>query len=446
MTRSTGSDRISRRDVAARGPWSAPRAPGRSVRLSAVGALVLSLAVCVSCGPRPRVPRGIAPPPEPFDRVPYLQSAQADSVVVRWRTAPGVGSSVRWREAGGSWRTASVERLGRGDRRAVLSGLPRGRPVEYEVSAGDVGVGPYTFRAAPGDTSSAAVRVLGFGDSGWGSTAQVALARLMRGRSWDLAVHVGDIAYPDGSERDLTVRHFDVYGDLFVTVPFFPVAGNHDVRTAGGRPYDRAFDWPGDRDPVEGGPEPYSFRWGRVAFFALSTAKGASRDSLAREVGAQYRWLRDGLAATARDTTVAWTVVVTHYPLYSHAAGIAGHGPNEELREALEPLLLEHGVDLVLAGHDHHYERSRPLREGRVEEPGCAPVHMIIGGGGAQRFARSVAPDEQVARIDRSYHFLDLAFRPAAAVGEATGPDDDVFDRFRVLPYEPSAGKEERCD
>ena len=100
-------------------------------------------------------------------------------------------------------------------------------------------------------TQADTIRVLAFGDSGWGSASQVRLARSMASEPWDLAVHVGDIAYHGGSEIDYTERHFAIYRELLARVPFFPSIGNHDVIENGGASYDRAFVWPA---PTPGAP------------------------------------------------------------------------------------------------------------------------------------------------------------------------------------------------
>ena len=418
---------------------SGPRRPVRRVALAALASLAV---LGASCGPEPGDPPGVSPPPDPFVRLPYLQAVEGDRAVIRWRVSGGDSTRLAWRAAGdSSWRAGRPQRGPRGERWVVLEGLAPGSAVRYRVEAGDLVMGPYRFRSAPTDTASGPVRVLAFGDSGWGSAVQVALARRMfeavrEGR--DLALHVGDVAYPDGSARDLTVRHFRVYAPLLARTPFRPVPGNHDVRAGGGAPYDRAFGAP------EGGDRRYwRLRRGRILFVGLDTSNDAARDSLAERAGAQWRWLERTLADAAADTTLDWTVAVTHYPLYSRGVGLSGHGPSEELREALEPLFLRHGVDLVLAGHEHHYERSHPVREGVREPPGCAPVHVITGGGGATRFARSVEPGGHAARVSRRHHYVDLVIRPDHVDGRAVDPDGSVIDRFRLVPYEsgdPSCG------
>lgn len=416
------------------------RRPASAV-IGAGTALALGVAaVAASCAPTPRTPAGVEAPPRPFERTPYVQAVRDDGAVVMWRTTrPDASFRLRYRVEGGPWRPAEVRGGPGRDRHVALKGLPPAGEVEYTVAAGDGReLGVRRFRTAPSDTSDAPVEVLAFGDSGWGSAAQTELARLMRERSWDLAVHVGDLAYPDGSEEDFTVRHFRVYGPLFARVPLFPSPGNHDVEATGGldQAYDRAFRWPGEEE----GRRYYAFRWGRTQFVALDTSTDSAAAALAGRDGRQLRWLGDVLSSAARDTTVAWTVVYTHRPLYSQAAGFSGHGPDRRLRRALEPLFLEHGVDLVLAGHDHHYQRSRPLRRGEPVPPGCAPVHFVTGGGGATRYARSIVPEGPVARVSRDHHFLALRLGPDGGAGEAVGRDGGVLDRFELEPYDPGDG------
>ena len=414
-----------------------------------LGSLLL---VAWGCGGSPGMPDVPWAPPAGIERAPYLQAVTDSSAVVRWRAAEAdARPTLRYRvvssregPADTSWTAAGVELRGNSGREARLAGLPPGAAVVYEVSEDGRVLGPHRFRTAPRPgRSDSVVRVLAFGDSGWGSREQVTLAGRMAEHDWDLALHVGDLAYPSGSARSLTLRHFHVYRELLAEAPFFPVPGNHDLRTDGGRPYDVAFTWPRDGDGGRG-RRYYRVRWGHALFLALDTSTPVQLDSLERGEGAQHRWLRRQLRRAEADSTVRWTVVYMHHPLYSSAGGLSGHGSNRELRETLRPLFERTGVDVVLAGHDHHYERTRPLRGGEPVPPGCGPVYVVTGGGGASRHARTVRGSRRTAASSRRYHFLELRLARDGAEGRAVGLDGRPFDRFRMRAYAP-ASRTDRC-
>lgn len=91
----------------------------------------------------------------------------------------------------------------------------------------------------------------------------------------------------------------------------------------------------------------------------------------------QYKWLKSELRKTDR-TKTPWLLVMTHAPWYN---SYAGHYKEAEcFRNAYEPLLLEHQVDVMLHGHVHAYERTKPLADYKVDE--CGPVHITVGDGG----------------------------------------------------------------
>ncbi len=391
----------------------------------------------------------------PFERVPYVQAVDTTSATLVWLAAASARDSVQYRESGSPvWRPARVSRdsvFVNGSngrlltRRAHLAGLSPGAEVQYEVWGDDRKLGPRIFRTAPRASTRIggdSVVVLAFGDSGWGSSAQVQLAALMEETDWDLAVHVGDLAYNDGSDRDFTLRHFHIYQGLLTRTPLFPAPGNHDLRADGLEPYRRAFVWPA--------PSPgalyYTFRWGDIQFIVLDTTNesGAGRQ-LRNGSGPQIEWLEQTLAAARRDPSVRWLVTTMHHPLYSHATGFSGHGSDEQLQAAVGPLLDRYGVDLVLAGHDHHYERSHPVRAGEPVEPGCGPVYVLTGGGGASRFARSVQRSKLTVSTSTSHQFVRLVVRRAVIQGIALGTQGEVIDQFAVRAYEgPDAG-DPRC-
>ncbi len=441
------------------------RPGGRSFALAAVCGVAI-----VACKPPVGDPLGLAPRIAPFERLPYVQAVGATGGRVVWLARAEAADSAELRIAGEDvWHAVSVVRdtarimglSGPVVRRHIeVDGLLPSTTVEYRVLADSAIQAAGAFRTAPPSGTADTVRLLAFGDSGWGSDPPVRLAELMERDRWDLAVHTGDIAYQRGSEADFTIRHFHVYRNVLARAPFFPSPGNHDLRAAGGAAYARAFFVPT--------PEPdaryYTFRWGDIQFIALDTtdedapgeffppepddppplgalAAPAAADEptdgaeLRRRRGRQYEWLEATLAEAAADPTVRWTIAYMHYPPYSNASGLVGHGSDNSLRQAITPLFDRYGVDLVLTGHDHHYERSWPIRDGHVVRRGCGPVYVVTGGGGASRYARSISDSPLSERSSRRHHFVKILVHREAIDVEAIDVEARSFDAFRVLPY-----------
>jgi hypothetical protein len=166
---------------------------------------------------------------------------------------------------------------------------------------------------------------------------------------------------------------FGVYGDLFRNIPFMPSSGNHDYRTLQGAPFRDVFNLPGDS-----GEKWYSYDWGRVHFVSLDTEA---------DYATQVAWLDQDLAATQ----LPWKIIYLHKPPYSSGM----HGSDTKLRSLLAPVLKRHGVQLVLAGHDHNYERIKP-------QDGTA--YVVTGGGGIG--TRSVGSSSFTAFAEDVIHFL----------------------------------------
>ena len=105
---------------------------------------------------------------------------------------------------------------------------------------------------------------------------------------------------------------------------------------------------------------------------------------------AQLAWLDTELAKSED----AWKFVFFHQPMYSSGAR---HGSNLPLRNALEPILVKHGVAAVFAGHDHFYERVKPQK---------GICHFVVGGSSKLRAGKGLRTDLTARACDRDNSFL----------------------------------------
>jgi len=180
------------------------------------------------------------------------------------------------------------------------------------------------------------------GDTGTGDRNQLAIANELA--SWrtrypfEFTVMMGDNLYggekPSDFEKKFTIPYKPL---LDAGVKFYAALGNHDD-AALQRNY-KPFNMNGERF--------YSFRpQNGVRFFALDSNYVDK---------AQLQWLDKELAASGS----GWKIMFFHHPLYSSGET---HGSAEQQRGLLEPLFLKHGVNVVLSGHEHFYERIKPQK------------------------------------------------------------------------------------
>ena len=180
------------------------------------------------------------------------------------------------------------------------------------------------------------------GDAGTGSSEQKVIAKeLATWRSrfqYDFVVMLGDNLYGGEKPRDFAKKFEIPYKPLLdAGVKFYAALGNHDD-AAIQRNY-KPFNMNGERY--------YSFKpKNGVRFFAIDSNYVDQK---------QLEWLDKELAASGSD----WKVMFFHHPLYSSGET---HGSAELQRDLLEPVFVKHGVNVVLTGHEHFYERIKPQK------------------------------------------------------------------------------------
>jgi hypothetical protein len=205
-----------------------------------------------------------------------------------------------------------------------------------------------------------------WGDSGTGSRAQQALIGRITAQKPDLLVHVGDLIYPRGEAKNFDPYFFNIYHPLLAGVPFYGTLGNHDIMTKRGAPFFESLVLP-TNGPASLTPERcFTFDYGDAHFVFL--------DSNAGEFTME-RTLVPWLQRDVRNSKQRWKIAVFHHPPFS--SGL--HGDDLRVQRKLVPTLRLLKFDLILNGHDHHYERLRS---------GGGPLFLITGAGGGPLYPR----------------------------------------------------------
>lgn len=325
-------------------------------------------------------------------RGPYLQRAAPTAAIVRWRTDVPTDTRL-WLGAGpGSLSDVYADPTPTTEHRAELSGLLPETVYYYAVgsSGGPLAGGDadHHFRTAPPPGVARSVRIWAIGDSGEATAAQSdVLATYLAeaaSRPADVWLLLGDNAYDRGTDEQFQSGLFAPFAAVLRETFVWPVLGNHDALSADSTtltgPYYDAFSLPRHG---ESGGEPsqseayYSFDWGPVHFVALDSA-----DSPLAPPSAMLEWLVADLAANARP----WTIAFLHHPPYtkgSHDSDDPGDSSGRMIavRENVLPLLEAGGVDLVLAGHSHAYERSFLIDGHYGFSMDFDPLTMLLDGG-----------------------------------------------------------------
>ncbi len=350
-----------------------------------------------------------APGKQAIDRKPYLQQVTATSAAVLFTTRGlGLEPTLRLTRPAGSpievVPTEADPQDATGYQRvARLSNLEPNTVYCYEI---EDWLTPVGFRTAPRAGTGARVRFVAFGDSGGDSRGL--LRPTMDRVPFDLMLHVGDIAYSDGSLANFEAKFFDTYAALLEHVPIFPASGNHEYVTAAAA-YRQVFALPESGAP-DGLERWFSYDWGDIHFVALDTELVAAP---------QAAWLERDLT----NNVLPWKVVYMHRPPYSSGA----HGSSLGVREMFSPLFERFGVQLVLAGHDHDYERTNPI--GGV-------TYVVTGGGGYS--VRNVGSSDFTVYSQAVFHLVQAEVREDELLLRAIGVSGDVIDETTIARVPPT--------
>lgn len=308
-------------------------------------------------------------------RGPYLQQPSETGIIIRWRTdTPGPGTLYYGDKPG--FFEHQIREPGSSTEHVVkISGLRPAKRYYYSIhdSSGEIAGGrQYYFQTSPQRDEMTSTRIWVLGDPG-GQSGKV--ARKVRDSylqhtaesETDFLLLLGDNAYGSGLDRQYQVAIFDRFKEVLRNTPVWSAIGNHEANKPGKRedsadsvsqtgPYYDMFSFPASAEAggVASGTEAYySFDYGDVHTIVLDSYFSTDRREQFQQK--MISWLKADLT----NNTAKWTIAAWHHSPYSKGSHDSDHGSVETyMRTSILPLLEAHGVDLVLTGHSHAYERS----------------------------------------------------------------------------------------
>lgn len=325
-------------------------------------------------------------------RGPYLQMGTPTSVRIRWRTDVPADSRIAYGAAPATLDVTIDDPTVTTEHDVALPGLAPDTRYYYAVgSTAEVLAGSdanHAFRTAPETGVTKDVHVWILGDSGTAdsnaASVRDAYQTYAAGRDPNLWLMLGDNAYYDGTDAQYQAAVFDMYPQTLRRSVLWPTLGNHDGHSADSStqtgPYYDNFSLPtaGDAGGVPSGTEAYySFDYGNAHFICLESYQTD------RSVGgAMLTWLEADLQAVSlQPLPPDWIVAFWHHPPYSRGSHDSdGELQLVEMRANVLPILESYGVDMVLAGHSHSYERSY-LLDGHYGLSSSLTSAMILDGG-----------------------------------------------------------------
>jgi hypothetical protein len=317
-----------------------------------------------------------------------------DERTLTFADAPALGARLA---VSGAWSTAGTVSV------ALPAGEIRAGPNSFAVTTASASAKAFSSResASPPElevtysSAPAAKIVLAAGDIQPAGTTYSPTAPLLETTAADAVLTLGDLQYETGALADFNAFYSQTWGRPGIKSRTYPSPGNHERASdllANYCAYFRTgMNGPAAVDPCPGGTPYYSFDLGAWHLVSLDSSRGTIDP-------AQRAWLRRDLAAHAVRCTLAYW----HHPRYSGSS----HG-NHRLGDVWVDLMAA-GVDVVLAGHDHNYQRfARMDNAGRID-PVDGIRSFVVGTGGKSQYATRVIAGQEAAD-DSTHGVLRLA-------------------------------------
>ncbi len=208
----------------------------------------------------------------------------------------------------------------------------------------------------------------------------------------EFILHSGDLVNQGGDQREWDLYFEDIENATSNNVSIYSAIGNHEIYAIEG-PNDEDFSTYMDNVDLPGNERFYSFDFGKIHFIVINTEE---------EWNGQFDITteqKDWIIGDLTNNTLEFTVAVFHRPCYS-VRSTSRQAEAKLIRQVLQPIFIEYGVDIVFVGHDHQYYRT--FRDG--------VMHITTGGAGAPLYSKETNSEWQEGDVFYSeYHYINVS-------------------------------------
>jgi hypothetical protein len=297
-----------------------------------------------------------------FLKGPYLQNVKPDAMTIMWESKePVIGNVVFGKTP--SFGQEAAETTAATLHEVTLKGLEAETVYHYQVLSGGVKSAASTFKTGVKKDSPFSFAV--YGDNKNGPFNHEKNADLILSQNPHFVIHNGDLVNNGNVYKQWEKLFFTPARKMMNQVPLFPTLGNHENHA---RHYYDFFSLPNNE-------RWYSFDYGNAHFVVLDSDIREKEKEVWDE---QLSWLSEDLEKNgAKGQAAVWTIVNFHHTIFTAGGNYYDDGRIFR-KNLLHPLFEKYGVDLVLVGHDHNYERTYPI----VSRNGRKPITYIVCGNG----------------------------------------------------------------
>ena len=350
---------------------------------------------------------------------PYLQYPTRDSITIMWETTlPGnsfveYGESIQLTSKATDEKNGTMHEVTLRDLKPNTKYLYRVTTVDAENKTRQSAV--LQFMTAVDEDSAFSFGVIGDTQKNPKMTAKI--AKLIWERRPNFVIHVGDVVDNGPDKKEWVNELFGPCQELFSRAAVFPTIGNHEKNHAN---YYKYFSLPT--------PEYfYKYRYGNAEFFVVDSNKSLKPES------EQFKWLDQELGKS----TAKWKIAYHHHPAWSSDDDDYGDTKKNIYRMGdlnvrnLVSLYEKHNVDICFNGHIHAYERTWPLRSGKVSTKDGV-IYITSGGGGGSLEGFSPLPNWFKAQLRVDFHFCYVNVQSGHLELKAFDQNGNLFDFLDV--------------